>query len=138
MKAFSVVPCAIWRQDNWFAELPPDAKLVWLWMQTNEHAAEPWQFINFDQISMETGISTLRVIHVFEGFKQSRRLETEASYFRTISPYSPRCARCGTNCDMTIDHVLPRAWGGLDAPDNFQWLCRRCNSAKGAHHATRY
>jgi hypothetical protein len=40
------------------------------------------------------------------------------------------CAHCGSTDDLTIDHVVPVAKGGLDDPGNLQVLCRRCNSSK--------
>lgn len=31
-----------------------------------------------------------------------------------------------------VDHVIPRAAGGSDHPDNLQASCEHCNAAKGA------
>ena len=45
--------------------------------------------------------------------------------------YGNRCLRCGSEVDLTRDHVLPRSRGGSDAVANIQPLCRRCNSVKG-------
>lgn len=33
--------------------------------------------------------------------------------------------------NMTIDHIIPRARGGTDDPQNLQLLCGACNSTKG-------
>ncbi|HWU23253.1 MAG TPA: HNH endonuclease [Nocardioides sp.] len=32
--------------------------------------------------------------------------------------------------DLTADHVVPKARGGSDDPENIQVLCRGCNSRK--------
>jgi 5-methylcytosine-specific restriction protein A len=32
--------------------------------------------------------------------------------------------------DLTGDHIVPKARGGTDSPDNVQVLCRACNSRK--------
>jgi hypothetical protein len=42
------------------------------------------------------------------------------------------CKDCGESDPdrMTIDHVVARALGGTDDPDNLQWLCGPCNSRK--------
>lgn len=43
------------------------------------------------------------------------------------------CAYCGTRvspAEATIDHVLPRAWGGLTSWENLVIACRRCNERK--------
>ena len=33
--------------------------------------------------------------------------------------------------DLVVDHILPKARGGTDHPDNLQLLCHNCNSRKG-------
>lgn len=42
-----------------------------------------------------------------------------------------KCKSCGTRIDLSIDHVVPVKLGGGDNLENFQTLCRSCNSAKG-------
>lgn len=45
-----------------------------------------------------------------------------------------RCGLCNRAFDignLEMDHVVPRALGGGDFPDNFQLLCGRCNKVKG-------
>jgi len=41
------------------------------------------------------------------------------------------CQYCGTRRDLTIDHVVPRAKGGLDSWLNLVTACKRCNAKKG-------
>lgn len=41
------------------------------------------------------------------------------------------CAYCGTDEDLTTDHVVPRSRGGGNETANKVWACRSCNSAKG-------
>lgn len=43
-----------------------------------------------------------------------------------------RCRHCGTFENLSIDHIHPRSKGGADSFDNYQTLCRPCNSRKGA------
>ena len=47
---------------------------------------------------------------------------------RTLQPY---CTKCGTTKDLTADHILSIAQGGLNTLDNISVLCRKCNSSKG-------
>ena len=41
------------------------------------------------------------------------------------------CQRCGTEDNLTVDHIVPRVLGGDDNPSNLQVLCGSCNSSKG-------
>ena len=46
-----------------------------------------------------------------------------------------RCELCGISADeraLDVDHILPKAMGGSDEPDNLQALCWKCNTNKGA------
>ena len=43
-----------------------------------------------------------------------------------------RCLFCGTDSDLTLDHIHPKSLGGPHTEDNLQTLCRSCNSSKGA------
>lgn len=43
-----------------------------------------------------------------------------------------RCAYCGTDQDLTVDHIKPLALGGDDQPHNLQPLCRPCHTSKSA------
>ncbi|MEQ8245834.1 HNH endonuclease [Fulvivirga sp.] len=41
------------------------------------------------------------------------------------------CQYCGTNKDLTLDHVIPRSKGGKSAWNNLVTACKRCNAKKG-------
>lgn len=50
-----------------------------------------------------------------------------------------RCELCGISKDeraLDIDHIHPRSLGGKDEIGNFQVLCYRCNTIKGARDNT--
>jgi hypothetical protein len=40
---------------------------------------------------------------------------------------------CGHDDTGTVDHIISLAEGGVDAPINYQMLCRSCNQKKGAN-----
>ena len=42
-----------------------------------------------------------------------------------------KCAYCGSEDNLTIDHVVPRAKGGSDFTKNVVCCCHSCNQNKG-------
>lgn len=42
-----------------------------------------------------------------------------------------KCQYCGTNRDLTLDHVIPRSKGGKSTWTNLVTACKKCNSLKG-------
>jgi 5-methylcytosine-specific restriction endonuclease McrA len=41
------------------------------------------------------------------------------------------CQRCGTEDNLSVDHIVPRKLGGDDSLSNLEVLCASCNSSKG-------
>jgi 5-methylcytosine-specific restriction endonuclease McrA len=62
-------------------------------------------------------------------------LVANAKYRRELLKAGPRvCAYCGRTIGYktaTLDHIVPRARGGADGPENLTLSCKRCNQAKG-------
>lgn len=50
---------------------------------------------------------------------------------RALYATNPKCQKCGTNDNLSLDHVVPLACGGRNDIDNMQVLCGTCNSSKG-------
>lgn len=44
------------------------------------------------------------------------------------------CLNCGTDKDLSIDHILPIKKGGDNIISNLQTLCKRCNSKKSTKY----
>lgn len=42
-----------------------------------------------------------------------------------------QCAYCGSEDDLTLDHVKPRSLGGPDRTNNVICACHDCNQSKG-------
>lgn len=42
-----------------------------------------------------------------------------------------KCKCCGTEKDLTLDHIIPKFRGGHNGESNLQTLCKRCNNIKG-------
>jgi hypothetical protein len=69
----------------------------------------------------------------FDGPSEPRRAPIAAEARRqALDRDGRRCVRCGATQDLAIDHIHPWSKGGPDDPENFQILCRACNSSKGA------
>ena len=59
----------------------------------------------------------------------------------------PYCQLCGCDVDLSamfpdvmrasVDHILPRAWGGSDEPENLQLAHLHCNHVKSDRHGGR-
>lgn len=41
------------------------------------------------------------------------------------------CQYCGSEKDLTLDHIIPRSKGGQDTWDNLVTCCSKCNLKKG-------
>lgn len=57
---------------------------------------------------------------------------TEAEWQAKLAEFGGRCAHCGTDQNITRDHIIPLSKGGPDTIDNIQPLCYPCNSRKSA------
>ena len=45
--------------------------------------------------------------------------------------WNNECAYCGSDENITLDHILPQCKGGLDIKTNVVACCHSCNQAKG-------
>jgi 5-methylcytosine-specific restriction endonuclease McrA len=43
-----------------------------------------------------------------------------------------KCAICGKEGPLEVDHIIPKDKGGSDHILNLQYLCRKCNAKKGS------
>jgi len=42
-----------------------------------------------------------------------------------------KCAYCGSEEELTLDHITPRSKGGVDRLTNVICACKKCNNSKG-------
>ena len=45
-----------------------------------------------------------------------------------------QCAYCGSEENLTIDHIVPQSKGGADFTKNVVCCCHDCNQSKGHEH----
>ena len=71
MADYRTVKTAMWAQDEWFMDLPIDAKLLWLYLFTNAHASVAGIYkLPIRTICNETGIDQERVEGLLRVFAQ--------------------------------------------------------------------
>lgn len=52
-------------------------------------------------------------------------------YRQLVANSGERCANCGAEQNLVLDHVIPIAKGGASRLENLQLLCAECNRIKG-------
>lgn len=92
-----------------------------------------WQYAKI--ISESAGAGKRQFPFVMNRFKKLQAGEIEWSgaireYIRERE-LPDQCLYCGATDGLSYDHLIPRARGGPDVPDNVVRSCRNCNSAKG-------
>jgi 5-methylcytosine-specific restriction endonuclease McrA len=58
--------------------------------------------------------------------------------WKALKAFFQACPCCGKKKRLTLDHIIPLAWGGRNSLDNLQPLCKKCNSEKGDRYAADY
>jgi hypothetical protein len=48
------------------------------------------------------------------------------------------CIYCGAEANLTLEHLLPKHYHGPDTEKNVVWVCKSCNSKKGAKRLYEY
>ncbi|MFB3888990.1 MAG: HNH endonuclease [Candidatus Bathyarchaeia archaeon] len=92
-----------------------------------------WQYAKI--IAASAGIGKRDYGFVMNRFKQLRQGEifwNEIREYVKEKEQGDECIFCGARTDLTLEHLLPRAFNGPDVEKNLVWVCKRCNSSKGA------
>lgn len=72
------------------------------------------------------GLARLRNLTVYEEWAALRSVLSPIVFRRD----QYRCVYCGSEQDLTVDHILPLSRGGNNQLDNLATACRCCNSSK--------
>jgi hypothetical protein len=59
---------------------------------------------------------------------------TVEDWLAVCEMHGNKCAKCGEEKPLCVDHIKPRVAGGTDELSNIQPLCKSCNSIKSATH----
>jgi len=117
-----------WWQDDW------NPALVAEWVATlaewGEITVEP---LGRNCYSPERTFDVI-VIQDRRRFKRwhPRQPFTAAQRVAVYARDNGSCVHCGATELLSVDHIHPWSKGGAHEMDNFQTLCRSCNSKKGA------
>jgi hypothetical protein len=104
MNQFRTVRCDMWRKDDWFSDLAPDAKLLWIYTFTNDSTSPAGIYrIALRTIANDTGISLARVQEIIAEFQQAGKLEYENGI---IWPVTMRKHQCGEI--KALDNLLKK------------------------------
>ena len=57
--------------------------------------------------------------------------EAKRKWKQSIKDHWGECAYCGSQENLTLDHITPRTKGGSDRLTNILCACKKCNYSKG-------
>ena len=107
---FRTVSVDMWRKDDWFAELAPDAKLVWIYTFTNDSTSPAGIYrIALRTIANDTGIAPERVKEIIAEFSEAGKLYYENG---VIWPVTMRKHQTGEL--KKTDNLLKKIFKDLD------------------------
>ncbi len=98
-----------------------------------------WQYAKI--IADSAGIGKKDYGFVMTKFKQLRQGEifwNEIREYIKEREHQDECIFCGAKTNLTLEHLLPRHFNGPDVEKNVIWLCKSCNSSKGARRLYEY
>jgi hypothetical protein len=92
-----------------------------------------WQYAKI--IAQSAKIGKKDYCFVMNRFKQLREGEIFWNQVREYikeREHSDICIFCDATSNLTLEHLLPRSHNGPDTEKNLIWICKSCNSKKGA------
>ena len=78
------------------------------------------------------------VTNRFKQLKQGSIAWNEIREYVKEKQQNDECIYCGAKTNLTLDHLLPRHFNGPDNERNVVWVCKSCNSSKGAKRLYEY
>jgi hypothetical protein len=78
MADYRLVHCKMWSEDDWFAELEPRRRLLWIYLFTNNDASLSGLYVIRDEkIALETGLDIVFVRETLKWFASQGKIERE-------------------------------------------------------------
>ena len=79
-------------------------------------------------ITLSFSFPTVIRLNNYKNIPFKKVMLTRRNIFKRDSHF---CQYCGTDKNLTLDHVIPRTKGGHSSWTNLVTACQRCNSIKG-------
>jgi hypothetical protein len=98
-----------------------------------------WQYAKI--IAESAGIGKKDYGFVMNKFKQLKKGEifwNEIREYVKEKEYQDDCIFCGATTNLTLEHLLPQKFNGPNVEKNLVWICKSCNSKKGARRLYEY
>ncbi len=98
-----------------------------------------WQYAKI--IADSAGIGKRDYGFIMNKFKQLRAGSISWNEIREYikeRETGDRCGFCGATADLTLEHLLPLKFNGPNTERNLVWICKSCNSKKGARRLYEY
>ncbi len=78
------------------------------------------------------------VMNKFKQLKQGSISWNEIREYVKERENVDECIFCGATANLTLEHLLPQKFNGPNVERNLVWICRSCNSQKGARRLYEY
>ncbi len=92
-----------------------------------------WQYAKIIADSAGVGKKNWRfIMDRFKKLHQGEIFWNEIREYLKEREKSDECIFCGEKTSLTIDHLFPRSLRGPEDEKNVIWMCKNCNSTKGA------
>ncbi len=72
------------------------------------------------------------VMNRFKQLQQGEIFWNQVREYVKEREHSDECIFCGEKANLTLEHLLPRRHNGPNTERNLVWICKSCNSKKGA------
>jgi len=78
------------------------------------------------------------VMNKFKQLKQGSISWNEIREYVKEKELGNECIFCGATANLTLEHMLPQKYHGPNVEKNLVWICKSCNSQKGARRLYEY
>ncbi len=92
-----------------------------------------WQYAKIVAASAGFGKRNFRfIMNRFKKFQKGEMFWNEIREYVKEREKQNECIFCGSKGSVTLEHLFPKALGGVDDEKNVIWVCHSCNCRKGS------